>query len=414
MRNASYAVIFLTVAADLIGFGIILPLMPFYARNFGASEVMVAVLFSVYSAGQFVFAPLWGRLSDHIGRRPVLLFSIAGNVAALTVFAFAQSFAGLIAARAISGICTANIAVANAYVADITPLEQRAKRMGMIGAAFGVGFVIGPFIGGELSRFGAAVPPLVAAGLSAINFVSALFRLPESLPKEKRDQNPPPKLRNRLQVLKVVPGLATPVALLFLQICAFSMLEMAFTLFLADRIGFGELQVGHTFAFIGVVLAIVQGLFVGPLARRFGEEALVKVGLVQIAVGMLALTELPPGPAQLAHIAFLGLVVTAISSGQGVTNPSLLSLVSRRTPAAMQGAALGLAQSCGALARILGPLAAGLLYKKLGANYPFLVGGVSMLGAFGLASALLGRAPSEPRALGGGTRPEVSRDEVVE
>ena len=364
--------IFLTVAVDLVGFGIILPNLPLYAEALGASAAWVGVLFASYSVMQFVFAPIWGRLSDRIGRRPVLLGSIAGNIVALLVFAFAKDFWWLLLSRTMAGLCTANISVANAYVADILPPEKRAKGMGLIGAAFGIGFVVGPFIGGEMSRWGFAAPPLCAVALSVLNGVGAYFWLPETLSADHRASRTERGPHALLQALKL-PTAARLIVLGFFQVLAFSMLEMAFVLFAERRLGFAARQSGRVFVYIGLVLVLVQGGLIGPLVRRYGERAVVIAGMFSIALGMLLIPQTPQG----AWPIFLG-CVTFVSFGHGLAAPSLSGMLSRRAPPHAQGLFLGASQSASALARVAGPTAAGILFAHISENAPFLAGGVLM------------------------------------
>ena len=363
------AVIFLTVALDLVGFGMVVPLLPLYAKQFGASATQIAFLFASYSLMQFFFAPIWGRLSDRVGRRPVLLTSIAGNVAALLVYGCAHSYAWLLTARLLAGICTANISVANAYVADVTTPQNRARGMGLIGAAFGVGFVVGPFVGGELSRFGLSAPAFVAAGLSLLNIAWATFFLPESLKPQPPAQ---PRLgiwQLRWQALRSGTLPNTVLGLIFLQILGFSMMEMALVLFARVRLEVDAPHAGRLFAYVGIVLALVQGGLIGRLNKRFGEVALIQGGLLAIVCG-LALVPLTP---QGSWVALLG-ALTLLGGGQGLVSPALSSLLSRRAPVDAQGATLGVGQSLSSLARTLGPQMAGFAIDRGNENWPFWLG----------------------------------------
>lgn len=383
-RRSPLLVIFAVVTLDLIGFGVIIPLLPLYAKSFGANGTLVTLLFASYSLMQFVFAPVWGRVSDRIGRRPVLLMSIAGNVIALAAFGLAQSYVWLLVARLAAGLFAANISVANAYVADVTTPENRAKGMGMVGAAFGIGFVIGPFFGGELSPLGYGVPAFAAAGLGLVNLIAAWRFLPESLPPEKRHANPHQSLRERLRAARAIDGLGLLLSLAFLQVFAFSMLEVIFVLFANVRLGFDSQHAGRVFAYIGVVMIIVQGGGIGPAVRRYGERRLVLAGLALLVVGLGILPLTPPG----GWLVLLG-IMTVISAGQGLLSPSLTSLLSRRTPRERQGAVLGLAHSLSALARVLGPPVAGIAYDAIGIGAPFLFASVLMLGALVAAAVRL-------------------------
>jgi MFS transporter, DHA1 family, tetracycline resistance protein len=365
--NKALSLIFLTIAIDLIGFGIILPNLPLYAEALGAKPAMIGVLFASYSVMQFLCAPFLGRLSDRIGRRPVLLMSIAGNCLAFLIFGFANSFALLLASRLFSGMCTANLSVANAYVADLLPPERRAKGMGLVGAAFGIGFVIGPVIGGELSVFARSAPPLFAAGLCALNLLGAYFWLPETLRREALQVRPKVSIRQAL----TQPFTGKILFLVFFQIMAFSMLEMAFVLFAERRLHFMALQSGRMFMYIGLVLVLVQGAMIGPLVRKLGERAVVIIGMSMIALGMLLIPWTPQGGWLL-----FSLCVTIVAFGQALTSPSLSSLLSRRSAVQLQGTILGASQSMSALARVVGPSLAGMLYQTFSENAPFYAGGM--------------------------------------
>lgn len=389
----SLAVVFLTVAIDLIGFGLIIPILSLYARSFGAGGVMIGVLFASYSLMQFLFAPAWGRLSDRIGRRPVLLYSIAGNTVALLVMALAGNLWTLLAARILGGICSANISVASAYVADVTTTENRAKGMGLIGAAFGIGFVVGPFLSGEVAHFGYHAPPLVAAGLSLVNLVSALLFLPESATGAKRDASPARSFAERLQLVAAIPGLRGLFGVAFVQVTAFSMLEVAFVLFAKDSLGFDAQHSGRIFGYVGILGVIIQGGMIGLLVRRVGEERLVPVGLALLALGLVLI----PATAGGGWGPILG-VMTLTAAGNGVTNPSLMGLASRRAPPHVQGMTMGLQQSMSALARVVGPLAGGFLMQWGGLDLPFYVGGGLMLGAVALALVAVKQRVGAPNA----------------
>lgn len=384
-------ILFLTVALDLIGFGMVVPLMPLYAEAFGASGAAIAWLMASYSLMQFVFAPLWGRLSDRVGRRPVLLISIAGNAAALLALATAHGYGQMLISRIVAGACTANLSVASAYVADVTTPERRARGMGALGAAFGLGFVLGPFFAGELTAWGAAAPAYVACALSLVNFVWALGWLPESLsPAARRHEARsvrPRWWRERIGVVQLVPHLWPVFALILVQVAGFAMMEMDLVLFVERRYGFGAGASGRMLAFVGLVMVAVQGGALGPLARRFGEGALVKVGLGAMALALLALAVGPGGP-------FAGLLasLTVLACGQGLTSPSLSALVSRNVPASSQGAALGVAQSLSALGRTVGPAAAGPLFDRGGEAAPLFAAGALLAGACTLACATLAGA----------------------
>src|SRR5260221_5292681 len=295
--------IFLTVFVDLLGFGLVLPFLAKEARDtFGVSEFVATLLGSVYSLMQFLFVPVWGRVSDRVGRRPVLLWSIAGtafSMAGLGVgLAWGQSILWLFAARVFGGIATANLGTASAYIADITKPEDRAKGMGLIGMAFGLGFIIGPGVGGALAKIDVAgrhgaVPCLVAAALSVVNLVWVALGVAESLPPERRAGTP----RRRLAPLNLgamrdafaLPGVALAISVNFLVILSFTNLDQTFTFFCADLFRIDERGTGYVLAFIGLVAAAVQGGLIRPLARRFDEAALIRAGTLTQAMAFAGL-----------------------------------------------------------------------------------------------------------------------------
>ena len=407
------AVVFGIVFVDLLGFGILIPVIPLYALNFGATEFVGSLLIASYSAMQFLAAPFLGRLSDARGRRPVLLLSLLGSVIAWTMFGLAGSLAVLFAARMLAGAMGGNIATAQAYIAAITPPEDRAQGLGLLGAAFGLGFVFGPALGGFFasapvveagrSLLPAAVPvseftlpSFAAAVITASNLVLAFFVLPESRPPSERTPATEQERESRLAMLRdalTTKGLATLVVAFFLVSFAFSALESQFIFLTNDQYGYGTTQNAILLTYIGVVLAVVQGGFIGPLTERFGEYRLAiggaaiqvltlaavpfapQLGVFLPAVGPVTdlLPTLPPG------VVALLVVLTPLSVGNAVTNVSLNTLVSRAASADDQGGAFGLTQSAGSLARTFGPALAGGLYTAVGFWSPFVAGGLLML-----------------------------------
>lgn len=394
MRRSPLAVLFLTVFLDLVGFGIIIPLLPFYAERFGASPFLVGALMASYSLMQFLVAPLWGRLSDRVGRRPVILVSVAGSTVSMLAFGLAQSYPMLLLARAFAGAAGANLAAAQAYVADVTTREDRARGMGAIGAAFGLGFILGPALGGWFGQFGFAVPAFVAAGLALANLALAFLLLPESRPPEARGA-----ASKRWRVLDVRalaelgarPGLRALVVVGFLGTLGFSMMEAMFGLWGSREHGFDQTQTGYVFAFIGVLVAVMQGALIGPLTRRLGERRLLALGLGGLALALALL------PVATSLPALLG-VVALLAVAHGAANPSLFALLSLEADAGEQGGALGLAQSLSALARVLGPLWSGLAFGALGVEWPFWSGALGIVVALVVALAAFPRlaAPARP------------------
>lgn len=360
MRKAPIFVIFLTVFIDLLGFGMIVPLLSIYAKNYGASAFQAGLLVASYSLAQFVFAPIWGHISDRVGRKPILTLTLAGNALAYTVYAFSRDLTMLFISRSLSGLFAANISTAQAYVADVTTPENRAKGMGMIGMAFGLGFVLGPAMGGPLGHYvGVWAPGAAAAVLSTIACAVCVFKLKESLTPElrakaqKRAGHPIMALRAALS-RKEIAGL---LAFFFCLGFGFANLESMAPLFLSDRFGFNEAQTGYVFAYIGVCIAFAQGFLIGRLAKKYGEAKLLRVAPWLIVVGF-QLYWLAP------NLWIYLLFVPLVAIGMGLSNPCVATLISRRTPPEVQGRTLGLSQSLGALARALSPGLAGWLYGR--------------------------------------------------
>ena len=389
--------LFLIVVIDLIGFGLVIPLLPFYAVRFAASPQLVTSLLAVYSLMALLSAPLWGRLSDRIGRRPVLMSSLAAGALAYLWMGAADALWMLFAARGLAGICAGNIAAAQAYIADVTTPENRAKGMGLIGAAFGLGFIIGPALGGLLAgnnpaSADLAMPAWVAAGLSGMALLGVAFLLPESRPLEARQNMP---ARSRFAAILGAlrrPILSRLILVFFLVILAFSGMESTFALWAMRQFGWGPSQVAYVFAYVGLLSAVLQGGLIGRLSRRFGEERLLLVGLTLIGIGLLTL------PAA-RWLSLLALMLAALAVGMGLVQPSLNSLISRRAGREEQGEVLGVSQSVGSLARVLGPLAAGFLFAELGRDAPYLWG-AALVAAAWLLTVLLWRDVGSSRLAG--------------
>ena len=369
-------VIFVTVFIDLLGFGIIIPLLPFYAEHFGASALVVGLLSTSFSLMQFLFAPFWGRLSDRIGRRPVILIGLIGSALSYSLFALATSLPMLFVARCLAGIAGANIPTAQAFIADITTRENRARGMGMIGAAFGLGFIFGPAIGGFLSHWGYAAPAWFAAALSFANFVAALVLLPESRSAAEEGARP-----GRLEAFKralVRPHLPLVLLVYFLVLAAFSSFEATFALFSERQFGFTSTTIGYMFAWVGVVLATVQGALVGRVAKRLGEQRIVPVAILIIAFGLALIAASGSVPA-------LAVASGVLALGMGFNSPSMLSAISQLADPRDQGSTLGVSQSLGSLARIVGPAWGGWVFDQFGIRVPFVTASLVMLAAAGMS-----------------------------
>ena len=384
MRKPSLLFIFLTVFIDLIGFGIVFPLLPKYTEDFGATGLMIGLIIASYSAMQFIFAPMWGRLSDRIGRRPVLLVSTAGFVLSYALFAIgslmtapAAALGMILGSRILGGICGANITVAQAYIADITPPEERSKKMGLIGMAFGLGFICGPIIAIiGLLTLGKAGPGWIAAGICLLNLILAFFILGESLKPGAQQAARRPGVSQWKEIL-ARPNVGLLVVVFFLSTFVFTCFESTLARLIAKNFHFdpkthdGEIAIAAIFAYCGIVGAFVQGGAIGRLVKKMGEPKLIAFSLllVGISLPMLPYAE-GTTPLKFASLFgpgaaawwFLLFAVGLLAVGSGLTRPPLFGLLSNLTPAHEQGATLGVAQSAGSLARIVGPVFASAMF----------------------------------------------------
>jgi multidrug resistance protein len=363
-----------------LGFGLIIPALPFYAESFGASFITVGLLSMSYSLMQFVFAPLWGRLSDRVGRRPIILLSLSGSCIAFLIFGFASSLVWLFIGRTLAGILSsASIPTAQAFVADSTTPQQRAKGMGIIGAAFGLGFIFGPAAGGILTKFGYGAPAFAAAGLAGVNFIWAFFKLPESL-KEKHAAHST-SVYSLKTVLEIFSDkkLALLFTIVFLNVFAFSNMESTFALFCEHRIGLDAIHVGFLFTEIGVLGAIIHGLLIGKLTQAFGEINLTITGLALMMLGLFATI--------FAHttLHMVLFVVPLYAVGSSVCGPAVMALISHCAPPHRQGTTLGFAQSLGAFGRVIGPPSGTGLFQAFSPAAPYWMGAVLLLGSVLLA-----------------------------
>ena len=369
-------IIFVTVFIDLLGFGIIIPLLPFYAESFGASALTIGLLGTSFSLMQFVFSPIWGRWSDRIGRKPIIMLGLMGSCVSYLVLALSTSLTLLFVARIIGGIAGANIPAAQAYIADVTTPENRARGMGMIGAAFGMGFIFGPAIGGLLSRVSPETPMWCASALCLANFVAAWFLLPESRTADNKTIS-----LGRLEMFRHAirkPTLLLVLFLCFLVTLAFSGFETTFALFSEWKFGFTTSTIGFVFAFIGVVLATVQGLLVGKTVKLVGERQLIPLAILSIAIGIGLIPFVWSVPTLLGALGVLAV-------GMGFNNPSLMSMLSKLSDPDDQGGMMGLASSFSSLGRVVGPAWGGYLYDAYGTTMPYMSAAGLMFIAFLLA-----------------------------
>ena len=383
MLNRKLGVVVFTVFLDLLGFGLVIPILPLYAEKLHATDHQIGLLLAVYSFMQLFFAPLWGRLSDRAGRRPVLLVSIAGSCLSQLGYALAPSFGWLVVARGLAGVCGANISAAQAYVADATSEKDRASGMGLLGAALGMGFVFGPALGGLLGPLGpgsGTLPFFVAAALAALNFVLAYFLLTEARPAGERTRARALSLAG-LRATLGEPRLLGTIGLFFVVTFGFSNLEATFSLYLDRRFHYDRRAIALLFTYIGVFIIVVQGGLVRRLVPRYGEKRLVVAGTALMAAGMLGMVVVHTLGPLLIALAF-------VSVGNALNAPALQSLVSRLAGRDVQGGVLGVSQSAGALARITGPLV-GTAALAWGLGGPYVLGAIVLATASVLAVSIL-------------------------
>jgi DHA1 family tetracycline resistance protein-like MFS transporter len=408
-------IIFITIFIDLVGFGIVIPVLPLYAERYGASEATIGILVAAYSAMQFVFAPILGKLSDRVGRRPVLLvsligtsvgFLIMGMASRLALLGLAPTLAWLFAARVIDGVSGGNISTAQAYIADVTPPDQRSKGMGLIGAAFGLGFVFGPLIGGVLSRISPEAPFFFAAAMAAANATALYFLLPESLSHEHRSE------ARRLGILKMVEQsgssqLGAILATYFFTTTSFAIVTVTFALFAAHRFGFDAWHTGFLFGYVGVIGAIIQGGLLGYLVKLFGDKPLAVAGTAIFAVSVF-------GFPLSASVPTLILAATGIAIGNSLMTPTLNGLASKSVKGSLQGRVLGVMASVASLARIIGPILGGTLLGRdpdNSAHYgrtPYWTSSVIMLVALALALTVKAKTAVSEEEVSGDSGGELS------
>jgi multidrug resistance protein len=378
-KKPQLGIIFLTVFIDLVGFGIVLPLLPLYSKNFGASGWLIGLIAAIYSVMQFLFSPVWGRWSDRIGRRPLLLFSTVGAAVSYVIFALGAGTTGLTAlmiflfSRALAGFCGANITVAQAYIADITPPEKRSKSMALIGIAFGLGFIFGPAIGGlSLHHFGLSGPGWAAAVLCAANFIGAWFLLPESLQPGSEHAKQRPHLAQWMHTLNH-PQIGLLTGVFFLSTLCFTAFEVTIGLLVSKNFhldftkGPDAKTITWLFVYCGIIGVFVQGC-VGRLIKSMGEKGLIILSSLLVGVSL----------APLAFIHTWGLLLVALavlSIGSNLTRAPVFGLISILAPHNEQGATMGVAQSAGSLARITGPIFAASLFD-FHPSWPYVASGV--------------------------------------
>ena len=380
----------LTVLIDFTGFGLILPLLPFWAERVGANPLQVSLLITVYALAQFVFTPILGSISDRYGRKPVILWSLIIEAISLALTAVSGTLALLLIARLIGGLGASNIGSAQAVVADTTAPQDRARGMGMIGAAIGLGFVIGPALGGILAgSHGSSLPFWVAMVIALINAGLVVWKLPETNVHRSSQSDPtrvsaPAALFSGWGVALSNPAILRLIIINLLFTIAFTGMETVFPLFTQRLLNWNAVQNGYVFAYVGVIVVIMQGGLVGQLVKRFGEQRLLFSGLVLLGAGLLLLP--------LAHnVGVILISLALLSIGDGAVSPTSSALLSIASKADSQGQTLGLSQGIGGLGRVIGPLIAGTLFLPHNAGLPFVIGG-----AFALVGAAIA-IPAVPR-----------------
>jgi MFS transporter, DHA1 family, tetracycline resistance protein len=371
-KKSALSLIFLTVFIDLLGFGILIPILPSFAKKeLGVDEAAIGIAIAIYSFVQFLFNPFFGKLSDKHGRKPVIVISLFLNAIGYILFAYTQSYIMLLISRIIAGIGGSSIGVAQAYIADVTTKENRSKGMGLIGAAFGLGFVFGPLIGGFLAEYGYMITGFAAAGFSLLAFLLTLIYLPESNINREVSVQKKRALFDIQGTKKILsrPELLILVLLFFILTFSFANIYGTFALLGIQVYGFTDLQNGYMFGIVGLTSAIVQGGLIGYVNKIMSKKYIIIIGAFLI---MITLALIPYGQT------FLGLAIISVvlSYGTGTLQPTILSLISEVTSDAEQGITLGINQSFSAFARVLGPLWGGFAFEFLGYPFPFLTGAV--------------------------------------
>tara|TARA_Y100001936_G_scaffold215608_1_gene226177 strand:- start:3070 stop:4224 length:1155 start_codon:yes stop_codon:yes gene_type:complete len=364
----------LVVVIDLIGFGIIIPFLPFYAETYGASPQKVTMLMVTFSFFQFMAAPIWGSLSDRFGRRIIIWITLAGSIIAYILLAYSHTLYGLFFARALAGFMAGNISTAQAYIADITDKNNRAKAMGLFGAAFGIGFILGPAIGGILAGSdpknpNVILPPLVAASLSFIALTLSLLVLKDTRSYMKNKKNR--RILSLIEAIKI-PNLGQLILVSFAVTVVFASMESTFSLWSERTFNWGAEQNGYVFAFSGICGVLVQGFLIAPLVKRFGESFLCIIGIILVSAGMLSIAI-----SYLNYHAYLSMALIAF--GLGLFMPTISTLIVNIVSEDRRGWVLGVNQSVSSLARIIGPAMAGVLFELYGKNSPYIFGGLILL-----------------------------------
>ncbi|WP_024355062.1 MFS transporter [Brevundimonas naejangsanensis] len=395
------AVLFAVVFINLVGFGLVVPLLPFFAQSLQAEPWQITLMFSAYSLGQFFAEPFWGRLSDRIGRKPVLLATLAANAVGYLLLAFAPNIWVAVAVRLFTGLGAGNISTVQGYIADVTPPERRAGRMGLIGAAFGLGFIVGPGLGGllaqpQMGHVGYQLPIFAASGAAVAAALGVMFFLRES--RTRADPAAPrPAFLSGVSFARTDEVISRVLMVSLIYLAGFSAMEAAFGLWAEHRYAWTAREVGLSFMIVGLISAVNQGLVAGRLARRFGEARVLAVGMLLFGLSMVLQVAAPVAwfPAGRIDLVLFSLplvagwiipVIMGIGAcGMSLAMPNISAMISRSSPPDRQGAMLGLNMAAGSMARIVGPIVAGVLYSAVGPNWPFLAGAALTVPAAAMA-----------------------------
>lgn len=391
-NRRSMTILFFTMFIIMVGFGVIMPILPFYAESMGATATHLGLLFAAYSIVQFFFAPFWGQMSDRMGRKPMILLGLIGFSLSFVLFGLANSLAMLFVARILGGVLSAaTLPTVMAYIADTTDVKSRGGGMGVLGAAMGMGITFGPVIGGYLGEINAALPFYFSAALALAVAVFAAFMLPETRSKAAQfaARQTPNHRRGPLGNLTAVwAALLGPIGfiliLAFLASFASANLEGTFALFSEAHLGFGESQMGLLFGVMGVIMALTQAFLVGRLINSWGEQRMIQIGLISSAIGYICLLFT-------YDLLSVAVVMGIMGVGNAALRPAVNSLASKRSSADQQGAVMGIVNSYNSLGRIFGPILGGFIFDVLGYQWPYIVGGVLFCLIWGLSIFLFNR-----------------------
>lgn len=392
-QKSQLTIIFFTVFLYLVGFGVIIPILPILTKNFSATSLQVGLILSAYSLMQCLFAPFWGRLSDRHGRRPILFFCLLCECLSYIAFALARSYEGILIARLFAGFFGASISTASAYISDITPPKERSKGMALIGAAFGLGFLVGPALGGALAMWGASISnaphfdtsfaAYFVSGLCLINFIFGFFYLKESL-----TQKAVPEKKSRLKQLGRyirLPVIGPLIAVFFISSVSMALMEATLVLYVGDLFAWGIREVSFGFAYIGLIMVLCQGFIVRKLLPIVGERKVLLTGLTCMMIGFFLI-------GWAANIPVLALAMTFLAVGNAFTNPATTGSISLLAKSDEQGAVLGSTQGTASLGRIIGPALGGFLYQQISWATPFFLSSafivIAMLIVFKIFSQL--------------------------